>query len=103
MTGRISGGSIIRHMLRSLTGTFVRMEPADEESSRSRAWHRPADEDVSSLQAGAAGSQKRGCGEVGTDLHTVVVYNETTRSEHRLRHLIQYPAHASLDAAHNQH
>ena len=24
---------------------------------------------------------------VSTDLHTVVVYNETTRSEHRLRHL----------------
>ena len=33
----------------------------------------------------------------------IVVYNETNRSEHRLRHLIQYPAHASLDAAHNQH
>ena len=82
MTGRISGGTFIRQMLSSSQG------PADEEASR--AWHRPADEDVSSLQAGAAGSQKRGCGEVGTDLHTVVVYNETTRSEHRLRHLIQY-------------
>ena len=65
MSGRISGGTFIRQMLRSLARTFIRMEPADEESSRSRAWHRPADEDVSSkvrLHATAADSQKRGCG-----------------------------------------
>ena len=63
MSGRISGGTFIRQMLSGSQG------PADEESSRSRAWHRPADEDVSStvrLHATAAGSQKRGCGKVST-------------------------------------